>query len=176
MSHRFLGILLPVLITLAAACGGKAQTPPQTATETTTRTETVVDKTPKPVSNNVAIGADILRACNIEFSNPTDAPKFAYDDSKLEDADTAVLEKVATCLTTGPLKGRSVELVGRADERGTVEYNMALGDHRADQVLKFLQQRGVARVKETSRGALDAKGHDENGWKEDRRVDLVLGS
>ena len=167
--------VLPVIITLAAACGGKAQTPPQTATETTTRTETV-DKTPQPVSNNVAVGADILRACNIEFSNPTDAPKFAYDDSKLEDSDTSVLEKVATCLTTGPLKGRSVELVGRADPRGTVEYNMALGDHRADQVLKFLQQRGVARVKETSRGALDATGKDEHGWREDRRVDLLLGS
>ena len=164
------------LLTLVAACGGKAQTPPQTATETTTmRTETV-DKTPKPVSNNVAIGADILRACNIVFSNPTDAPKFAYDDSKLEETDTNVLEKVATCLTTGPLKGRSVELVGRADPRGTVEYNMVLGDHRADQVLKFLQEHGVKSVKETSRGALDATGKDEAGWREDRRVDLVLGS
>jgi peptidoglycan-associated lipoprotein len=168
-------ILLPALVTLAAACGGKAQTPPQTATTTTTRTETV-DKTPQPVSSNVAVGADILRACNIEFSNPTDAPKFAYDDAKLEESDTNVLDKVATCLTSGPLKGRSVELVGRADPRGTVEYNMALGDHRADQVLKFLQQHGVARVKETSRGALDAQGRDENGWRQDRRVDLVLGS
>jgi len=170
-------IVIPVLLTLAAACGGKAQTPPQTATatETTTRTETV-DKTPTPVSTNVAIGADILRACNIVFSNPTDAPKFAYDDAKLEDTDLQVLEKVATCLTTGPLKGRSVELVGRADPRGTVEYNMALGDHRAAQVLEFLQRRGVAHVKETSRGALDATGKDENGWREDRRVDLVLGS
>jgi peptidoglycan-associated lipoprotein len=167
-------LILPALLTLAAACGGKAQTPPQTATETT-RTQTV-DRTPTPVSTNVAVGADILRACNIEFQNPTDAPKFAYDDAKLEDADTNVLAKVATCLTTGPLKGRSVELVGRADARGTVEYNMVLGDHRADQVLKFLQQRGVARVKETSRGALDAQGRDENGWREDRRVDLVLGS
>jgi peptidoglycan-associated lipoprotein len=171
--HRIvlLGLILPVL----GACGGKAQTPPQTAIETTT-THTETDRTPTPVSNNVAVGADILRACNIEFSNPTDAPKFAYDDSKLEDADVNVLEKVATCLTSGPLKGRSVELVGRADARGTVEYNMVLGDHRADQVLKFLQQRGVARVKETTRGALDATGKDENGWREDRRVDLVLGS
>ena len=170
-------IALPALLAIAfAACGGKAQPPPQTATETTTtRTETV-DKTPTPVSNNVAVGADILRACNIEFSNPTEAPKFAYDDSKLEDTDVQVLDKVATCLTTGPLKGRAVELVGRADPRGTVEYNMALGDHRADQVLKFLQGRGVARVKETSRGALDATGRDENGWRQDRRVDLVLGS
>ena len=168
-------IVIPAIFTLVAACGGKAQTPPQTATTTTTRTETV-DKTPTPVSNNVAVGADILRACNIEFSNPTEAPKFAYDDSKLEDTDVQVLEKVATCLTSGPLKGRAVELVGRADPRGTVEYNMALGDHRADQVLKFLQQRGVARVKETSRGALDATGRDENGWRQDRRVDLVLGS
>ncbi len=172
-------IVLPALISIVfcgAACGGKAQTPPQTAIETTTTRTEAVDKTPTPVSSNVAVGADILRACNIEFSNPTDAPKFAYDDSKLEDTDVNVLEKVATCLTSGPLKGRSVQLVGRADARGTVEYNMALGDHRADQVLKFLQQRGVARVKETTRGALDATGKDENGWREDRRVDLVLGS
>jgi peptidoglycan-associated lipoprotein len=166
--------ILPFL--LLAACGGKAHTPPETAARETTHVETPRDATPKPVSQNVAIGADILRACNIEFSNPTEAPKFAYDDTKLEDDDMRVLGKVATCLTSGPLAGRSLELVGRADPRGSDQYNMALGEHRADQVLEFLKQHGVARVKETSRGAIDATGHDESGWQKDRRVDLVLGS
>lgn len=130
----------------------------------------------KPVSTNVSLSGDILAACKIEFSNTSEAPKFETDSSELAPDDVHVLEQVATCLTTGPLKGRSVQLVGRADPRGTDQYNMALGEHRAHQVSDFLKQHGVTTLHETSRGALDAQGHDETTWKNDRRVDLVLGS
>jgi peptidoglycan-associated lipoprotein len=67
-------------------------------------------------------------------------------------------------------------LVGRADPRGEAEYNMNLGATRADAVKHYLAQLGVAggRLATTSRGALDAQGHDETTWATDRRVDLRL--
>jgi peptidoglycan-associated lipoprotein len=83
---------------------------------------------------------------------------------------------VAQCLTTGPLKGRSVKFVGRADPRGTQEYNMALGERRANAVMKYLAGLGVGapQMTDTSRGALDATGSDAAAWRQDRRVDIDL--
>ena len=126
----------------------------------------------------MSVGTDIAAACKIELVKPTDAPKFDFDSAELLPEDARVLDQVAVCFTTGPLKGRRVSLVGRADPRGTVGYNMALGAKRAHQVGEYLEHKGVAPpdVKETSRGDLDATGHDEEGWRVDRRVDLLLGS
>ena len=69
-------------------------------------------------------------------------------------------------------------LVGRADPRGTVEYNMALGARRSSSVISYLTALGVpaSQLRETSRGALDATGSDSTAWQLDRRVDIdVLG-
>ena len=160
---------------MLVACGNSK--PAATAEATPVAKPAPVDATPKPVSANVSISGDILAACKIEFSNQADAPKFDYDSAGLSSEDTHVLDQVATCLTTGPLKGRSVQLVGRADPRGSDQYNMALGANRAHQVMTYLQQKGVtAKLNETSRGALDATGHDDATYRNDRRVDLVLGS
>jgi outer membrane protein OmpA-like peptidoglycan-associated protein len=159
------------------ACGNaKPASQPTQTSQTTTPMSDVSNHEPTPVSPNVAVSGDILAACKIEFSNATEAPKFDYDNADLLPDDVHVLSQVATCLTTGPLKGRNVELVGRADPRGTAQYNMALGANRAHRVTDFLQQHGVTRVRETSRGAIDATGRDESGWRTDRRVDLILGS
>ncbi len=69
-----------------------------------------------------------------------------------------------------------VNLVGRADPRGAPEYNMTLGQSRADAVTAYLTARGVspANASSTSRGAEDATGVDEAGWAHDRRVDVLL--
>jgi peptidoglycan-associated lipoprotein len=157
------------------ACGHAK--PPVTASEQKPEPTVTADPTPKAVSSSVAISGDILAKCKIEFSTQAEAPKFDYDATNLSSDDTRVLDQVATCLTTGPLKGHSVQLVGRADPRGSDQYNMALGANRAHQVTTYLQQKGVsATLRETSRGALDATGRDETTWRNDRRVDLVLGS
>jgi len=170
--------IIGLALALGACGGAKPASPPPQASQVAAPTSTdSASHDLKPVSPNVAISGDILTACKIEFSNSTEAPKFDYDTADLLPDDVRVLSQVATCLTTGPLKGRNVELVGRADPRGSVQYNMALGANRAHQVSTFLQQHGVtARVRETSRGAIDATGHDESGWRTDRRVDLILGS
>jgi peptidoglycan-associated lipoprotein len=130
------------------------------------------------VSPNVAVSSDVARQCSLRFNSTPQAPKFDFDRFELLPEDREVLEQVATCLTTGPLHGHTVQLVGRADPRGTEEYNLGLGTQRADSVRAYLQRLGVSthQLSETTRGALDATGTDEAGWRLDRRVDLQLAA
>jgi peptidoglycan-associated lipoprotein len=125
---------------------------------------------------SLGVSDDLARACKIQLSDPGSAPRFDFDRSELLPGDQAVLSKIAECLTTGPLRGRSVQLVGRADARGEPQYNMALGAHRANGVADYLAHAGLDRthLDLTSRGALDATGVDEAGQQNDRRVDIVL--
>lgn len=134
---------------------------------------------PRPtivVSPNVSVSDDIATACRLQFDDIGSAPKFDFDQSAIGPQDVDILSQIAKCVTTGPLAGRALELVGRADPRGESEYNMALGGRRASSVGESLSRLGVesARVTQTSRGKLDATGLDEEGWKRDRRVDILL--
>ncbi|MBS2016445.1 MAG: OmpA family protein [Deltaproteobacteria bacterium] len=169
-----------VLGLAAVACGEDPKPPPKVATPP-------VDTTPPPPppaasapasSDKMAVNvdSDIVKACNLKFENIEDAPKFDYDSEALTAGEKTVLEAIAKCLTTGPLKGRTVDLVGRADPRGETEYNMTLGAKRARSVHTFLGQLGVPgdKLRDTSRGELDATGTDEVGWRKDRRVDVRL--
>jgi peptidoglycan-associated lipoprotein len=128
------------------------------------------------IRGNLNVSEELLRRCNVTFNNTERAPKFDFDDAELLPQDRDVLEQIAKCVTTGPLKGRKLALVGRADPRGEVEYNMALGERRADSVRDYLTRLGVASgsLSQTSRGELDAEGIDEDSWKRDRRVDIAL--
>ncbi len=120
------------------------------------------------------VSDDIQRACNLQ--DPGLSPKFDYDSADVSEAEKNLLGQIAKCLTTGPLKGKSVMLTGRADARGEQEYNMSLGHNRAQRVRGFLSSQGLGEDKmfETSRGALDAVGSDEMGYAKDRRVDIEL--
>jgi peptidoglycan-associated lipoprotein len=71
-----------------------------------------------------------------------------------------------------------MRLVGHADNRGEEDYNMLLGQKRADNVKGAIISLGMSAAKTltTSRGELDASGSDESTWAKDRRVDIVLGS
>jgi peptidoglycan-associated lipoprotein len=134
------------------------------------------------VSPGLALSGDLAAMCNIKATNPTNAttsktsPQFDYDKDELTSEDRAVLDQLATCLTTGALKGKGVALVGRADPRGTEEYNLGLGSRRASSVSQYLGRLGVTepQMVVTTRGALEATGTDEAGWKQDRRVDIQL--
>jgi peptidoglycan-associated lipoprotein len=172
---------LPLIALAFAACGGDKKFPPPKAaqvekappaqTTTTTSAEAV-----KPNPNSaVNLSDEIRKACGI-VDNTDRSPKFDFDSSDLSPAEKDLLSQLAKCLTEGPLKGRSIQLVGRADPRGEQEYNMELGERRADQVKKYLSGLGVeaGRVGETSRGELDATGKDDEGWRKDRRVDINL--
>ena len=126
-----------------------------------------------PKKSNINISDEIRKACGI-----TDAEAFfAYDSANVREQDKAVLAKLATCFTTGPLKGREMRLVGHADNRGEEDYNMSLGQNRADNVKGAIVSAGMTAAKAltTSRGELDATGSDDASWQKDRRVDIVLG-
>jgi len=134
--------------------------------------------TPKPASANVSVGDDLAKQCSLKLGNTQAAPKFDFDTSELEQNDRDVLQQIATCVTTGPLKGQKLQLTGRADPRGTEEYNLGLGTRRASSVKTYLERLGVGnnQLGETTRGALDATGTDDSGWSTDRRVDITLSS
>jgi peptidoglycan-associated lipoprotein len=145
--------------------------PPQEPTLTSAQIPMSTD-----VSQGVSVSNEILQACKLSMGNIEEAPKFPFDQTDLLDEDYKVLNQIADCLTTGPLKDRAVMLTGRADTRGTTEYNMTLGANRAHTVSQYLSSKGVEsiRMKETSRGELDATGTDVLGQKQDRRVDITL--
>jgi outer membrane protein OmpA-like peptidoglycan-associated protein len=129
----------------------------------------------KPVSDSIAVSEEILRRCEMDLGSVDKAPKFDFDRSDLLPSDIAVLDQVAECFSTGPMKGERMRLVGRADPRGSLEYNDSLGMRRANHVAAYLEGRGIdsGRVEEISRGKLDARGTDEPTWAVDRRVDIV---
>ena len=169
---------LVLVAALAGACGGEAKppvvvTPPPVATVAPPPAPAGPSKSDKMAVN---VDDDIIKACNLKFENLDEAPKFDYDTDALTQGEKNILEAIAKCLTSGPLKGRAVDLVGRADPRGETEYNMTLGAKRARSVHTFLGGLGVPgdKLRDTSRGELDAKGTDEEGWRKDRRVDVRL--
>jgi peptidoglycan-associated lipoprotein len=71
----------------------------------------------------------------------------------------------------------AIKIEGNSDERGSPEYNLALGQRRAEAVLKALEIYGVktAQLEAVSWGKERprALGHDETAWAENRRADLV---
>jgi peptidoglycan-associated lipoprotein len=130
------------------------------------------------VSPGISVSADLAQLCGIKPAGQVAGsnPKFDYDKDELTSDDRAVLDQIATCLTSGALKGKAVALIGRADPRGTEEYNLGLGSRRAHSVSQYLGRLGVGepQMAVTTRGAIDATGTDEAGWREDRRVDVQL--
>ncbi len=162
----------------AVGCGAADTKMPAAAatisTVSTTRTSSAATLARAP--QNVAVSPQLLRLCMVNLDNMATAPKFDFDAAELADQDRKILDQVARCVTTGPLKGASLSLVGRADPRGEQEYNMALGSSRASSVASYLAANGVAssQLTATSRGKMDATGTEERGWAMDRRVDLDL--
>jgi peptidoglycan-associated lipoprotein len=127
-------------------------------------------------SATLEVGPDLTKACDLKVNSIESAPKFDFDQSVLLPEDRDILDQIAKCVTTGPLQGQHLHLIGRADPRGEIEYNMVLGGSRADSVRNYLIGLGVpgSNVTETSRGKLDATGTDEATWRLDRRVDVDL--
>jgi len=166
-----------ILAISATSCGGKAKQPtPEPRANATPVAATPAAATAKPASPHVGVSEDLAKQCSLQLANAEKAPKFGFDDSELLPEDRSVLQQIADCLIQGPLKGRTVQLVGHTDPRGTDEYNLGLGTRRAETVRSYLQRLGVPshRLSPTTRGELDASGTDDATWQRDRRVDLQL--
>ena len=99
---------------------------------------------------------------------------FDYDSTELSNTDLQTLQAHAQFLVANA--NSRVALTGHTDERGTREYNMALGERRAKAVESFLVTSGVSAnqleaVSYCKEMPINA-GHDENAWKENRRVEI----
>jgi peptidoglycan-associated lipoprotein len=97
---------------------------------------------------------------------------FDFDKFNLKDEARTILKKHAEWLNKN--KGVMVVVEGHCDERGTAEYNLALGERRANAAAKFLVDLGIdaKRIKTLSYGEelpLD-KGHNEEAWAKNRRA------
>lgn len=106
----------------------------------------------------------------------TDTVHFQTDSSDIDGEANAILTKQAAWLQKYPNVRVTVE--GHADERGTREYNLALGDRRANSAKNFLVNNGVsaARISVISYGKERpvAAGSDEASWAENRRAVTVV--
>jgi peptidoglycan-associated lipoprotein len=104
------------------------------------------------------------------FIDAGDRVFFAYDSSLLSSDSARVLQAQAAWLKAASDKGLTVE--GHADERGTREYNLALGDRRASAVRDYLIAQGVApqRIHTVSYGKERpiVLGNNESAWSQNR--------
>jgi peptidoglycan-associated lipoprotein len=99
---------------------------------------------------------------------------YPFDVSVVQDADKALVQAHANYLSEHA--NRTVRLEGNCDERGSEEYNLALGQRRADGVKKLLLVGGAkeSQIETISYGEEKPKatGHDEESWQQNRRTDL----
>jgi peptidoglycan-associated lipoprotein len=103
---------------------------------------------------------------------------FDYDRSVIHESDVPVVEAHGRYLVDH--SARTVRIEGNCDERGGREYNLALGQRRADAMRERLRLLGVSsdRVETISLGKEKPRnaGHDEAAWAENRRADIIYST
>jgi peptidoglycan-associated lipoprotein len=108
---------------------------------------------------------DRLGACGVRVH-------FDYDSTEIPEGDRPALATSATCLKRD--RSMKARIEGNADERGTEEYNLALGDRRAHTVAKYLQALGAedTQLKTVSFGEENpiCTEHQEECWSKNRRA------
>jgi peptidoglycan-associated lipoprotein len=102
---------------------------------------------------------------------------FTYDEATLDGAAQDALQSSATWLR-GEGAAYNLLIEGHCDERGTEQYNLALGDRRANTAKDYLVTLGInaGRIRTVSYGEERPadEGHDEGAWSKNRRAHLVL--
>jgi peptidoglycan-associated lipoprotein len=123
-------------------------------------------------------GGRVLPGSRADFLQNVSADRvlFATDSHTLDGEARAILDTQAAWLARNA--GVSVTIEGHADERGTREYNLALGDRRANAAKNYLAARGIsaARMNVISWGKERpvAEGSDESAWAQNRRAVTVI--
>ena len=156
MNIKILGALAAVA--LLAAC---SSTPPATtAASTGTGTTTTAPSGPAPGSEE-----DLV-------ANVGDRVFYAFNQSSLSDEAKATLDRQAAWLAKYPQV--SIQVAGNCDERGTEEFNLALGNRRATAAKDYLVAKGVdgSRLTTISYGKdkPTAVGSDEQAWAQNRNA------
>lgn len=156
MRHFFL------LLALSTAC--RKATPP---------TEVAVEPIVAPVA---ATPAPIPDAVVNQLIEQFQKVRFDLDSAKLGENSMAALAANATILQRHPRI--KIQIEGHADERGTSDYNLALGDRRARSVKTYLGEMGIqaSRIEIVSYGeeVPEAVGNDETAWSANRRCEFRI--
>ncbi len=99
---------------------------------------------------------------------------FDFDSANIDDESRAIIEAHAAHLAANP--SLKVKFAGHCDERGTREYNLALGERRAQSVEKLMRVLGVssARMSNVTYGEEKpvCAEHNESCWRQNRRVEI----
>lgn len=125
------------------------------------------------------VTSDPLETAEIDKINadsPLKPALFAYDSDELDETARKVISQNAEVLKK--YSNWIITIEGHCDERGTAEYNLALGDRRALAAKNYLVSLGIPaeRVRTVSYGSefpFDP-GHDENAWLQNRRAHFML--
>ncbi len=144
----------------------------------------VVDRSPPPKSAPIADTTRDVRPVETgvvdELNNPGGvlakrSVYFDYDSYAVRDDAKPVVENHSAYLNKN--KGRKILIQGNTDERGGTEYNLALGQKRAEAVRKAMASMGVSesQIEAVSLGKEKpkAQGSNEAAWAENRRADIV---
>ena len=177
MQIKFLSIIAALLFVVACATeptdeGQTAGSGASQAKSTESASASAVSKSPPSVSAPAPGSSE-------EFITIGDRVYFDLDKAEIRSPDASVLNDQAAWLKKHP--GVTVVVEGHCDERGTREYNLALGDRRSNAVKEYLVSRGINadRIKTLSYGKERPAvlGSNEAAWKQNRRgVSVVKGS
>lgn len=176
--------LIALVSTAAAVLAGCSSTPTATTeaakAPVTQATPTPVATTPSTTSQPAATSPvrTVTIPAHLDPKSGISSERsvyFDFDDDAIKKADMSLIERHAKYLMSTP--ALSIKIEGNADERGSSEYNLALGQRRAQSVLRALKIYGVAdgRMEAISWGEERPKatGHDESAWAQNRRADLA---
>jgi peptidoglycan-associated lipoprotein len=178
-------VLVLVIVAFASACGpkrtpalagaapGEGEDPNAAANAARPPvTEQIPERDVQSIQNEGASGSDIAGSADFGEGGPLADIRFELDSAQLTDAARATLEKHALWLQGQ--RATSVTIEGHCDERGTTEYNLALGEQRARAAREYLVGLGVdpSRLRVVSYGKerpLDT-GSDESAHARNRRA------
>ncbi len=180
MNRRFLHLtLMATALSMTAACGSRRPPtlPPAPPSADGTQDPNATDPNAGIADPN-AIGTTGLTGARGEFVRAAGSDRvfFALDSHTLDADARATLDAQARWLVANP--SVSVTIEGHADERGTREYNLALGERRANAAKNYLAARGVAesRMSVISWGKErpEVEGSNEAAWAQNRRAVTVV--
>jgi len=154
--------------------GGAAATAPSAVSEAPAKEAPVAPVAAAPATEPAAAAPGV--AVTEEKLSRFDDVRFDFDKSEVKEDGRKTSQVVAGYLKKNPRTKLLIE--GHCDERGTSEYNMALGERRATAVMNYLVSLGIPKgdISTVSFGKekpLDP-GHNEDAWAKNRRAHFIL--
>jgi peptidoglycan-associated lipoprotein len=127
-------------------------------------------------ARDLALKRDAAAAAEKAVKSEFEDIRFDFDKSTIEPAARMTLKKLADWLMKN--KNYALAIAGHCDERGTVEYNLALGQRRADAAMKYLVDLGVnkadiATISYGKERPLDP-AHNDEAWAKNRRANFTI--